>query len=257
MAFTAANIIQNAYYLANIKSIQAQDSLSVLEEQNGLNLLNQILDSLINDPVFSSYETILTIENITTPEIWIGKNINNPIASATVIDNIPFMAIYGANCLVNNSGSQNPTNYPLIIFSYTNWTNSSYVKTEGIPQYLYYTTISDMDNNNGVYNRILLDPSPNTDGIDLNLIGVLQYSEIGTSSDNILPTFSLFLQYSLAFELAMLYGKETEWMQTSKSMRKEELYTRLVSNNPLDPTISSIKKAYGHSNLYYNLDNNN
>jgi hypothetical protein len=260
MLFTAAQIIKNAFYLANIKSQAAQDTLSSNETEIGLNILNEILDSLTNNPSFSSYENISKIENITTPEIWIGSSINNAASNVTVVNAIPYMVIYSAQCFVSNDATQKPLNYPLIIMPYATLSVHYYVNREGIPQYLYYTTISDIDpaqttNDNGVYNKILLDPAPGDQGITLNLIGIKQYPEVSDSTNVIMPTFSLFLQYAVAFELAMLYGKEAEWINTVKSQRKNELFERLLNNNPMDVTIEPMNKAYTDTDGFYTFTN--
>jgi hypothetical protein len=70
-----------------------------------------------------------------------------------------------------------------------------------------------------------------------------------------MPTFSLFLQYAVAFELAMLYGKEAEWINTVKSQRKNELFERLLNNNPMDVTIEPMNKAYTDTDGFYTFTN--
>ena len=249
MAFTANDIIKKSFYLANILSNQSNESPSTAQETEGLDLLNEILDSLLKTVGFSGFKVFKTIPNIQTTEIWIGTNlVGVPPEGVTFINDIPFMALCGANCFITTNTAGQPL-YPLIIYPLTALTRRYYIRAEAIPKYIYYATIE--DDNLGIYNKLLFDPAPNSNGITLNLIGVKQYDTIAEGTTNLRPTFSLYLQYALAFELAMSYGTEDKWNNTQKSKRKDELYYRIVSKNPLNFTISADVDGYSKRSSWF------
>ena len=241
MAVSANDIIQNAFYLANILSNAANESPSTQQETDGLALLNQILDSLLKQTGFSGFNTFQTIENLITSEIYIGSSLVGVAPDdVTFVVTTPFMAIVGATVLTT-SGNNQPF-YPLVIYPYNAINRRYLVKVRSIPKYLYYSTFE--DNTLGVYNKLFLDPSPDSgNSMTLNLTGVLQYDTVASGATNLRPNFSLYLQYALAFELSMNYGTSSQWT-SQKEQRKDELYNLIVGSTPLDFTINTTVDAY-------------
>jgi len=253
MAFTTSQIIQNAFYLANILSAQAEEQPSTSQFTSAINILNQILDSFGDSPYFSSFQKEQVFSDINTREIWIGPDITSISDSdKTVFVQDEFLAIFAASNYLS-TGSNKPQ-YPMSIYSLSDLTKRYYIDSRAIPKNIYYTTLYSATD--GLYNKLVLVPTPPQTGATITIFGIGAYPNIIDTSTTVLPTFSLYLQYSLGFELAMLYGKKSEWENTIKSRRLEQLYNEIITNTPIDFTINTTIDAYGNRSGGYYFNNN-
>ena len=251
MAFQASNIIKDAFYLANILSAQANEDPSATQVTQGVNTLNKILDAFADSPYFSTVQKEQSITSITTPEIWIGLDIVDVTDDTkTVIIDAPYLTIFSANISLNNSGNQ-PA-YPLTIYSLSTIAKRYYLNTQAITKSIYYTNL--YTSTNGLYTKILLVPSPPTAGANYTLYGIPGYIPLTDENTTILPNFSFYLQYRLGFELAMMYGKEKEWMETPKMAALKEYQDEIISNNGLNLTTNSLVDAFGGNGIWYRIN---
>ena len=249
MAFTVADIILDSYQLANVLSIQGNDTLSTVQNTTGLKKLNEILDNLINTPNFSSFTNSLTVDTLTTRELYIGSNLTGSVPAATTfLDSTPFKTIYGMNAIIS-SNTGTTTNYPLKIFNYNVLQKQNYTKTTGIPKYVYFSTFE--DDILGVFNRFLFQTAPSSNGFTIQITGIKMFESLTDDTSKIPATFISYLQYELGFQLAMRWGTDVQWYQTpAKEKERGRLYTQITANNPIDYTLDSQMEFYGEGNNY-------
>jgi len=251
MAFQASTIITRAFYLANILSAQSGETPTSTQVTDAVSLLNQILDAFGDSPYLSSIQKEQLIEDVTTPEIWIGLDIvDTTDATKTVIIEAPYLSIFSAMVSLNNAGNQ--PSYPLTIYSLAAIAKRFYLNTQAITKSIYWTNL--YTSTNGLYTKILLVPSPPTEGSNYTLYGIPGYVPLTNENTTILPNFSSYLEYQLGFELAMLYGKEKEWIESPKMVRLTELQDEIVSNSPIDLTINPTMDAFGRNGIWYRIN---
>ena len=246
MAIAYDTVINRGFYLANILSAQSQELPSASQQAEGLGIINTIYDSLSALPSFSSLQMWDTYEGITTKELWIAtENVANVPSDVTFVIGEPWMSVTSANCFLT-TGVNQPT-YPLIIYQFGNWTRRYWVRSQAITKYVYFSQfITDTltPTKKTTVNRFLFDPVPSENGLTFNFFGVRIKPDALATTDFSPPTLELYLQYKLAFELAMIYGKETEWVNTPKAKRLFDLEDLIQGKNAINLTLNPIQDAY-------------
>jgi hypothetical protein len=245
--FVVEDIIEDAYNLANIKSLLSGDTLSANEVTKGLNVLSQIIHSLMSEPFFSPFLRTLEIDNTSSNEIWIGRDIDTVNTSVQVINDNPFQVIYSAFYKKDNDNLL----YNLKIRPYADYGNIGIDYESSYPVYLYYTNVTQIntDETYDNYTRIILYPT--STNLYLTLIGSSQLLDSnGDVNQKVIPSLELYLKYALAYELAALYGKTDEFDKTSKVSRMRELYRNIKENLEILPQVEDNSSLFRRNTIF-------
>lgn len=238
MAFLVSSVITRAFYLANILSAQSDQTTSTAQDTQGLDLLNNILDSLQLQPTFSSFITQYDI-TATTHFIFLGLNVTSSDSDVTVINNAYLNTILTASVFVGNVRN------PLEIHNLSELNGNYIVDAEGIPQYLYYDI--EIDSNDNIFDKIYLQPSAVTT-YTITLRGIKGFEQHAADTENIVPTFTLFLTYELASVLADFWGKT--W-SNQKETKRQALYNTIINLSPIDTSIVNNDMILKRGGYYY------
>lgn len=234
-----SSIIQRAYYLAGLQSKKAGDTINAAQELDGIEVLNRIIDARKLQLAFSSFLSTLTIPNVNTGFIYIGRNIVGG-SNITVIDGAPFKVIFGASINIPS------TRIFLTIKSLTALDQIPYLATDGTPATLYYA--NELQDNN-IYTKCLLQPQPVNQNITLFISGLRMYEEASLPTTDIEPTFIDYLTYLLAKELANEGGTRDLWNQRGYEQDLKEYERILHVNAPIDISPNDISKLGERSYL--------
>lgn len=225
---TYQDVITTAYYLSGVLSVSTLEIPTTAQYAFGLTEMNNILDSISNDPDLSSFLNRITFVAYTN-EVWIGSGVTATDPTITVIDSPYFRTIMTGQFYVNNMV------YPLRINLGVSVANTSQNSINyGLPRDVYYT----MELQDNIpYNRLLFYPVPVSIVTQIVLYGI-QPKETATLSTAVQPTFREYFEFKLAHRLSQLY-KTQQWtadmeqtlLQLEKNIKAQTQELAMVNNN--------------------------
>ncbi len=240
--FQVSKLLTDAFYIAGIKSRNANQVITTNEQTVAFDILNQIIDTYSLTAWFNSFLSTLTIDN-SNQDIHIGKNLT-PTSGVTIVDADPFKLFFSAGIV--NSAS-NGVLYQLFIFPLSEQNSSFIVDSSGTPIYLFWA--NQLDNDGNIFTNIKLYPAPSSPS-SLSLAGFRIKSQYQTVNDNILPTFYNYIKYLVAKELASQYGTLDLFMNRGGETQLSTFQNLLKNAAPISAEMNDYSAILRRN--YYN-----
>ena len=223
--FAVSKLLEDAYYIAGIKSRTANETISTQEQQTAFDIYNEIIDQYSQIVWFSAFLDIKTMQ-VSTRNIYIGRNITGG-DDITVVDEAPFKAFFSASL---TSSLTNGFNFSLTIKSLSDTVIGYIESSVGLPEYFYWA--NQLQDNN-IYTNIELYPAPSQPST-LKMAGFRMIEQSDNVSDEIIPTFYNYIKYLVARELASQSGLIQDFMAKGKMAYLKELEGMVKSAAPID-----------------------
>lgn len=209
MSFTAEKVIEFAYFLSNINSATINQSVTTIQSNQALSLLNGILDRYSNNIAYQVFPEELTT-TVATRNLFIGESLSSSDPSVTILD-APYLSF-----LTNASVLVTSENISMTVLPMNQRFNRSFTNISTIPARTYW--INRKDSNENPFTHIYIDPI-NNQGFTITLFGRQSISSNFLTSSTVFPSYYNHLLYELASQLADINGKTDQWDNKKEAKR--------------------------------------